>query len=146
MIIASRHSFSIMNTPRACIILFQNELSISSRTRHCIIFEKGSLYIHQLPTCLNVLKRSDLEASPSMLSVTTVLASDLELPGLPTTNNGILSSIHTTIMNTFSLKAVLRAMLSPSFSSFSTAFWQLGEQKCTKNCNKPRLQLTNNQV
>ena len=87
------------------------------------LLKKNSLYIrNHTSTCLNVLKRADLEASPSMLSVTTVLASDLELPGLPTTNNGILSSIHTTIMNTFSLKAVLRAMLSPSFSSFSTAF------------------------
>ncbi len=72
-------------------------------------------------TCLKVLKSSDLAASPCMLSATTVLARDFELPGLPTTNNGILSSMHTTIMNTFSLKAVFLAMLGPSFNSFSTA-------------------------
>ena len=53
---------------------------------------------------------------PSILSATTVLASDLELPGLPTTNKGILSSIHTTIINTFSLKASLQAMFGPSSS------------------------------
>ena len=76
-------------------------------------------------TCLKVLKSSDLAASPCMLSATTVLAKDLELPGLPTTNSGILSSTHTTIMNTFSLKAVFLAMLGPSSNSLSTAFWQL---------------------
>jgi len=81
-----------------------------------------------LYTCLKVLKRSDLEASPSMLSATTVLARDLELPGLPTTNSGILSSIHTTIINTFSLKAVLRAMLRPNSNWFSTAFWHLARK------------------
>ena len=76
-------------------------------------------------TCLKFLKSLDLAASPCMLSATTVLARDLELPGLPTTNSGILSSMHTTIMNTFSLRAVFRAMLGPSFNSLSTARWQL---------------------
>jgi len=43
------------------------------------------------------------------------LARDFELPGLPTKNSGILSSIQTTIMNTFSRKAALLAMFCPSF-------------------------------
>jgi len=37
------------------------------------------------------------------------LAKDLELPGLPTRNNGIFNSMQTIIMNTFSLKAALQA-------------------------------------
>ena len=80
-------------------------------------------------TCLKVLNSSDLAASPCILSATTVFARDLELPGLPTTNSGILSSMHTTIMNTFSLKAVLRAMLGPSANSLRTACWQLTTEK-----------------
>ena len=87
------------------------------------------LQCKSLVTCLKVLKSSDFAASPCMLWATTVFAKDLELPGFPTTNNGILSSIHTTIMNTFSLKAVLRAILGPSSNSFSTAFWQLLKAK-----------------
>ena len=79
----------------------------------------------RVSTCLKVLNSLDLAASPCMLSATTVLASDLELPGLPTTNSGILSSMQTTIMNTFSLRAVFRAMLGPSSNSLSTARWQL---------------------
>ena len=84
-------------------------------------------------TCLKVLNRSDFDASPSILSATTVLAKDLELPGLPTTNSGILSSMHTTIMNTFSLKAVLRAMFWPNSSSSKTAFWHLQRNKVKVN-------------
>lgn len=76
-------------------------------------------------TCLKFLNSLDLAASPCMLSATTVLAKDLELPGFPTTNSGILSSMHTTIMNTFSLRAVFRAMLRPRSNSLSTARWQL---------------------
>ena len=76
-------------------------------------------------TCLKFLNSFDSAASPCILSATTVLAKDLELPGLPTTNSGILSSMHTTIMNTFSLRAVFRAMLGPRSNSLSTARWQL---------------------
>ena len=82
-------------------------------------------------TCLKFLNSIDLAASPCMLSATTVLAKDLELPGLPTTNSGILTSMHTTIMNTFSLRAVFRAMLGPSSNSFSTACWQLENKMIT---------------
>ena len=78
-------------------------------------------------TCLKLLNSLDLAASPCMLSATTVLAKDLELPGFPTTNSGILSSMHTTIMNTFSLKAVFGAIFGPKVNSLSTARWQLRE-------------------
>ena len=93
------------------------------------IVEETVFKIHttQSDTCLNVLKSCDRAASPCMLSWTTVLANDLELPGLPTTNKGILSSMQITIMKTFSLSAVLRAMFGPSSSSSRTAHWHLGE-------------------
>ena len=93
------------------------------------IVEETVFKIHttQSDTCLNVLKSCDRAASPCMLSWTTVLANDLELPGLPTTNKGILSSMQITIMKTFSLSAVLRAMFAPSSSSSRTARWHLGE-------------------
>ena len=79
-------------------------------------------------TCLNILKRSDLDLAPCMLSATTVLARDFELPGFPTTNNGILSSMHTTIINTFSLRASLRAMLGPSSNSPIKVSWHLHKE------------------
>ena len=52
-------------------------------------------------------------------------AKDLELPGFPTTKRGILSSTHTVIMNTFSLRAALWAILSPSSMFSRNASWQL---------------------
>jgi len=53
------------------------------------------------------------------------LAKDLELPGLPTKNNGILNSIHTTIINTFSLSAALLAILGPNFICLKNMVWHL---------------------
>ena len=70
-------------------------------------------YTYKL-TCLKDLRRSFWEACPLMESATMALASDLELPGFPTRNRGILRSTHTAIMNTFSLRAALRAMFSPN--------------------------------
>ena len=52
-------------------------------------------------------------------------AKDFELPGFPTTNSGILSSMHTAIMNTFSLRAALRAMFGPSTMFERNTSWQL---------------------
>ena len=52
---------------------------------------------------------------PSIEAATMDLASDLELPGLPTRNKGILNSIHIAIINTFSLSAAFLAILGPSF-------------------------------
>jgi len=54
-------------------------------------------------TDLRVWYSSERARSPCMASATILLASDLELPGLPTRNSGIRSSMHITIMNTFSL-------------------------------------------
>ena len=53
------------------------------------------------------------------------LANDLELPGFPTKKSGIFSSIQTTIINTFSLKAVLRAMFGGIFMLFRNTSWHL---------------------
>ncbi len=69
-------------------------------------------------TSLNFLSSCVSEVLPDMESATIDLASDFELPGLPTRNNGILNSIQITIMNTFSLKAAFLAMFSPSFMLF----------------------------
>jgi hypothetical protein len=53
-----------------------------------------------------------------MLVDITSFAKDLELPGLPTTNNGMRNSVQTAIMKTFSLRAVFLAMFSASCMSF----------------------------
>ena len=55
------------------------------------------------------------ESLPIIESATIDFASDLELPGLPTRNKGILNSIHMAIINTFSLRAAFLAILGPSF-------------------------------
>ena len=55
-------------------------------------------------------------------------ASDLELPGFPTRNSGILRSMHTAIINTFSLRAALRAMFSPNTILSSNTSWHLREE------------------
>ena len=51
-----------------------------------------------------------------MASVTTVLARDLELPGLPTKKSGMRKSMQVTIMNAFSHSASFFAMFGPSSS------------------------------
>ena len=66
-------------------------------------------------TSLKRLNSSDIDEVPCMVSEIIVFASVLELPGFPTRNKGILNSMHTTNINAFSFKALLRAMLFPSF-------------------------------
>ena len=76
-------------------------------------------------TDLNFFRKSFLEFWPFMDSAIMDFAKDLELPGFPTTKRGILSSTHTAIMNTFSLRAALWAILSPSSMFSRNASWQL---------------------
>lgn len=71
-------------------------------------------------TSFSVLKRSPEDRFPCMVSATMALARDLEEPGLPTRKSGMRSSTHTTIMNTFSFRAWLRAIFSPSFTFSSS--------------------------
>ena len=81
-------------------------------------------------TCLKDLSRSLLEAWPCIELATMALASDLELPGLPTRKSGILKSTQMAIMKMFSLKAALRAMFLPnSILSNSTSWYLEGERE-----------------
>ena len=86
-------------------------------------------------TDLNFFRKSVMEFCPFIDSATMDFAKDLELPGLPTTNRGILSSTHTAIMNTFSLKAALRAMFGPSTMLERNASWQLKDVEMNSNKN-----------
>lgn len=63
-----------------------------------------------MSTCLKFRNSGETDEFPCIISATMVFASDFELPGLPTRNRGIRSSIETTIMNTFSLRALFFAM------------------------------------
>lgn len=76
-------------------------------------------------TCLKFWNNDDDEAAPCIESATMDLARDLELPGFPTKKSGIFSSMQTTIINTFSLKAVLRAIFGGSFMLFKNTSWHL---------------------
>jgi hypothetical protein len=67
-------------------------------------------YFDDLLTCFKFLKSSLCELPAFMLVDITSFAKDLELPGLPTTNNGMRSSVQMAIMKTFSLSAVFLAM------------------------------------
>lgn len=84
-------------------------------------------------TDLNCFRKSVLEFCPFIDSAMMDFAKDFELPGFPTTNSGILSWIHTTIMNTFSLRAALRAMLGPSTMFERNASWQLKDIELNSN-------------
>ena len=66
-------------------------------------------------TSFNSFSSGLSEDLPNIESATIDFARDFELPGFPTRNSGILSSIQTAIMNTFSLRAAFLAMLGPSF-------------------------------
>ena len=70
---------------------------------------------------------SDRELRPIMARDTIDLASDFELPGLPTMNSGMRSSMQIIIMNTFSSRAELRAIFVIWFRSMSSInmFWHL---------------------
>ena len=88
-------------------------------------------------TDLNFFRKSVLEFCPFIDSAMMDFAKDFELPGFPTTNRGILSWIHTAIMNTFSLRAALQAMLGPSTMLERNASWQLKDIEL--NINKTTL-------
>jgi len=81
-----------------------------------------------------ILKSGYLALFPCMASDTMVFASDLELPGFPTRKRGILSSMQTTIMNTFSFKAVFLAMFFSKLTLSKTTSWHL-KQDYHKSCN-----------
>ncbi len=76
-------------------------------------------------TCLSFLKSSDPDASPCIDFEMTVLARDFELPGLPTKNRGMRSSMQINIMKTFSLRALFRAMNASSSTSSRNTSWHL---------------------
>ena len=61
-------------------------------------------------TCFKFLNNALWELPAFMLVDITSFAKDLELPGLPTTNNGIRSSVQIAIINTFSLRAIFLAI------------------------------------
>ena len=61
-------------------------------------------------TCFKFLNSLLCELRAFMLVDITSFAKDLELPGLPTTNNGMRNSVQIAIMKTFSLRAVFLAM------------------------------------
>ena len=67
-----------------------------------------------LLTSLKDLRSSVFEDFPFMELATIDFASDFELPGLPTKNNGIRKSTQIAIINTFSLSAAFLAMFFPS--------------------------------
>ena len=66
--------------------------------------------MHNNKTFLNSLSLSLVDSSPCIEFETIDFARDFELPGFPTRKRGIRSSMHITIINTFSLRAALRAM------------------------------------
>ena len=70
------------------------------------------------PTCFKFLNNSLREFPAFMLVDITSFAKDFELPGLPTTNNGIRNSVQIAIIKTFSLKAIFLAIFCPSCTSF----------------------------
>ena len=68
---------------------------------------KGAVYSG---TCFKFLNISLSELPAFMLVDITSFAKDLELPGLPTTNNGMRSSVQIAIINTFSLRGIFLAI------------------------------------
>ena len=80
---------------------------------------------NKISTCLSCLNSSLWADVPCIASDTMVFAKDLDDPGLPTRNSGIRSSMHTTIINTFSFRAWLRAILSSSLTLSSKMSWHL---------------------
>lgn len=76
-----------------------------------------NLLIHiemKIPTSLKCFSKLLDDPAPCIEEVTMLFARDLELPGFPMMNRGILSSMQITIMKTFSLSATLCAMLGPT--------------------------------
>lgn len=117
--------------------LFEKVFSIQSMKVEALTFQKPTTWHAinmRLPawyytcpwhTCLSFLKKSVRAEMPCIASSTTVFASDLEDPGLPTRKRGMRSSVHTTIINTFSFSALLRAIFSSRWTFFRNIFWHL---------------------
>ena len=102
--------------------------SYKNRTQLSITFLRKILMAIQnltaekhFPTCFKFLNSSLLEFPACMLVDITSFAKDFELPGLPTTNNGIRSSAQTAIIKTFSLSAVFLAIFWSSSTSCKNA-------------------------
>lgn len=100
-----------------------------SRVFHCpaFIWNQNLQMINEcvLQTDFSALNTGVFAASPCIASATMVFASDLELPGLPTKKSGMRNSMQITIMNTFSLRAWLRAMLGPRSTPSRNTSWHL---------------------
>ena len=110
-----------------------NQRSVNlSRTNVMLLLQKKKYF-----TCFNFLKSSEPDASPCMALDMTVFAKDFELPGLPTRNNGMRSSMQINIMKTFSFSALFRAMNGSNSTSSRKTSWHLCKQieRCTgKEC------------
>ena len=76
-------------------------------------------------TSLKSFNNAFWERFPHIESAMIDFASDLELPGFPTRKRGILSSMHTAIMNIFSRRAAFLAIFIPIFMLSSSTSWQL---------------------
>lgn len=85
-----------------------------------------------LSTCLKFRNTGEADEFPCIISATMVFASDFELPGLPTRNSGIRSSIETTIMNTFSLRALFFAMFLSKLTFSRNTSWHLWKNQFLK--------------
>ena len=99
------------------------------------------IYSYNVLTCFSFLHSLLDDDAPCIEFSIIDFARDFELPGFPITNRGIFSSIHTSIIKTFSLRATLRAMFLGMFSSIcdSIILWKLIEKYdinfFTNNCN-----------
>ncbi|KAG7230634.1 hypothetical protein INR49_025351 [Caranx melampygus] len=70
-------------------------------------------------------RKLECDAGPCIASATRVLDSDLELPGFPTMNKGILSSTQITIMKKFSFNASFRAIVLPIGTPLSRRIYSI---------------------
>lgn len=85
-----------------------------------------------MKTCLKFRNICETDDVPCMISATMVFARDLELPGFPTKKRGIRSSMETTIMNTFSLRALFFAMFLSKLTFSRNTSWHLWKNQFLK--------------
>ena len=71
--------------------------------------------LNVIHTSFSFRNNSISELGPFIEFIIIDFAKDLELPGFPTRNSGILRLVHTTIINTFSRRAEFLAMFFPNF-------------------------------
>lgn len=76
-------------------------------------------------TSFRDLRNSDSEFGPFNELRITDFANDFELPGLPTRNRGIRNEMQTTIIKTFSRRALFLAIFLPNFILSKNTSWQL---------------------